>query len=345
MDPDAWRAARTYLDSHRHPLAQAAAHRYPGTPRIPGTTALTRPEWLPPAPIDLAETRLTWAGTPPPPPAETPAYADTLAVLAPPALLEDRPTYRLLHAPTPAHLTYGTATYFDGLNTGEAVAHELAEAVRQGRDPATARLPRRDRIGDPTDPGRRPMTTAISMLTLRRAPDGTAAFPLHRRDAKGVAHGGGLVHVVPVGVFQPSGPSPATVRADLDLWRCAVREYAEEFLGAPEHYPEPFAYGAWPPYRDLTAARTAGHLRTHLLGIAVDPLSLATDLLAVTVIDAAVHDRVFARTTRTTPEGTLTGHHPFTYGSVAALLASEPFQAAGAAVLTLALRHRRRLGV
>jgi len=355
---DDWRAARRYLDGHRHALGAAAVRRYPGLARIPGTTALTRTAWLPSAPIPLDDVRLAWDDAPEPPAvtgegpeaagvrAGYPTYAAALAALAPPRLLEDRYTYRLTGLPgLPGPLTYGPGSYFAGLNTGEAMAHELAAAVLAGRDPVTAALPLRDAVGDPTDPGRRPMTTAISVLTLRHDPrDGTAAFPLHRRDASGVAHAGGLDQVLPVGVFQPSGTTAATRRADLDLWRCAVREYAEELLGAPEDYPEPFDYDRWPPYRALTDARADGRLRAYLLGVATDPLTAATDLLAVTVIEAGTFDRVFPALTRSTLEGTLTGPVPFTPESVREIVTSTPIQPAGAAVLTLADRHRRRIG-
>lgn len=356
---DRWRAARRYLDGHRHQLGRAAAHRHPGLARIPGTIALTRTDWLPSAPIPLADVRLDWDDDPGPAAvtgagpeaadarAGYPTYAAALTALAPPRLLEDRFTYRLTGlSVTSGRLTYGPGSYFAGLDVGEALAHELAAAVLAGRDPLTARLPLRDAVGDPTDPARRPMTTAISVLTLRHdRRSGTATFPLHRRDASGVAHAGGLDQVLPVGVFQPSGPAPATRRADLDLWRCAVREYAEELLGAPEDYPEPFDYDRWPPYRALTDARASGRLRAYLLGVAVDPLTAATDLLAVTVIEAAAFDAVFPALARTTPEGTLTGLRLFTPESVRHLATSAPLQPAGAAVLTLAARHRGLLGV
>ena len=357
-----WRADRSYLDRHRYELAHAVAARYAGVPRVPGSVALTRAAWLPDAPIDLGDARLAWddapapaavTGTEPasaavraaePGDAPYPTYAGVLAALAPPRLLEDRFTYRLLAAPDITRLTYGPGTYLDGLNVGEAVAHETAAAVRAGRDPVTAPLPLRDAVGDPTDPRRRPMTTALTVLTLRHdRAAGTMSFPLHHREAAAVAHGGGLVQVAPVGVFQPSAKGPATRRGDLDLWRCAVREYAEELLGTPEDYPEPFDYDRWPPYRALTGARADGRLRAYLLGIAVDPLTLATDLLTVTVIDAGTHDRVFAGAVRANPEGTLTGHVPFTPASVRDLLATARLQPAAAAVLATADRHRRRL--
>lgn len=362
---EAWRADRGLLDRRRYELAHAVADRYPGVARVPGSVALTRAEWLPGAPVALDDVRLAWCDEPAPAavtgtgPASVAVraaapdgapyrtYAGALAALAPPRLLEDRFTYRLLAAPDAARLTYGPGTYLDGLNVGEAVAHETAAAARAGHDPVTTALPLRAAVGDPTDPHRRPMTTALTVLTLRHdRATGAMSFPLHHRDAAAVAHGGGLVQVAPVGVFQPTveaAEDAAARRAGLDLWRCTVREYAEELLGAPEEYPEPFDYDHWPPYRALTGARADGRLRPYLLGIAVDPLTLATDLLAVTVIDAAAHDRVFADTVRANPEGTLTGHVPFTPASVRDLLATARLQPAAAAVLTLAGRHRRRL--
>ena len=63
------------------------------------------------------------------------SYADALAALSRPRLLENRTCYRLLgrdgHAPaatgtTGGQLTFGVNRYFDLINVSEAVAHETA---------------------------------------------------------------------------------------------------------------------------------------------------------------------------------------------------------------------------
>ena len=55
----------------------------------------------------------------------------------PPALFQNRICYRLLDASLrgPAQLSMGPARYFDAMNLGHAVAHELAAAQDHGRRP------------------------------------------------------------------------------------------------------------------------------------------------------------------------------------------------------------------
>ena len=58
-------------------------------------------------------------------------------------------------------------------------------------------------MADPCALQRRSAITAVTTLTLRRAPDGTASFLLHWRDPARVNHAGGLYQVMPAGIFQP----------------------------------------------------------------------------------------------------------------------------------------------
>ena len=74
-----------------------------------------------------------------------------------------------------------------------------------------------------------------------------------------------------------------------------TREFSEELLGGSEEYPTRggrLDYGHWPFHRELAAARDAGTLRVSCLGLGVDPLTLATDILTVAVFEAAVFDRL-----------------------------------------------------
>jgi hypothetical protein len=93
----------------------------------------------------------------------------------------------------------------------------------------------------------------------------------------------------------------------------------------------------------------AGRLAVHCLGLGVDPLSFATDLLAVAVFDADLFDAEFAGLVARNAEGrVITGGGsagiPFTADTIARLTdGREPFQAAGAALLRLAWEHRRHL--
>ena len=370
---DRWRRVRRYLNGHRHELTQAADGLYPGLDRVRPTPLLCLAGWLPPEPVEPRRCqadmepggaapagrrdRATGAGCPPSGRGgrRFTDYADALAALDPPRLLENRICYRLTAVTGgdgTAAMTFGLSTYFAGVNVGEAVAHEFAAwHMSRATGPRLPDLPLRDLVGQPADLTGRAVNPAISMLTLRRNRDGTMTFLLHHRDSAQVVHGGGLYQVIPVGMFQPSSDTGTALLGDFDLWRCAVREYSEELLGTPETYGDgtgAFDYDAWPLYRALTKARDAGSLRSCLLGIGVDPLSLAADILAVTIIDADVFDDVFDGLVDSNTEGQVLGHDTqgfaFTRGNIERFATREPMQAAGAALLTLAWEHREQLG-
>jgi hypothetical protein len=331
-----WTQARAYLNAHRHDLGRIASGLYPDAPRVEGTALLARPEWIPDAPLPLESVRLAWEPDPPSPAVADPddglpggyrTYAQAMASLAPPRVFEDRLSYRLLEADlTIPRLAFGPSHYFAGLNVGEAVAHELA-ANANGRA-----LPLRRRIGDPCDLSRRAVLPAITTLTVTRS----GSYVLHWRDPEKVAHAGGLHQVMPVGVFQPL--TDTTERADLDMWRCMVREFSEELLGTDEHYEPGFDQEKWPFHQSLTQARREGKLSVHCLGLGVDPLTLALDVLTVAVFEDAAFDEFFHAMVDVNAEGRVM-RKPFD-GTV-----PEPMQPAGAATLRLAWRHRRNLGL
>jgi hypothetical protein len=279
-------------------------------------------------------------------------YSDAMGDLAAPALFEDRPTYRLTEAvlrPGASRLAFTRGRYFDGIDTGEAAAHEYA-ATRLGfRAPGLREL-----IGDPRDLGRRPANLAISTLTLRLdQAAGRASFLLHWRDPAKVGHAGGMYQVVPVGVFQPSRKAVSHEQRDFSLWRCMVREFAEELGGYPEDYgseagavasdSRPFASDSRPFARRLSDALDRGLIRVWCLGLGTDPLSFATDLLTAAVIDSDVFDDLFACGPRRNEEGTVLAAQEFAAHVIDRIVSSEPVQAAGAAVLRLAWTHRDAL--
>jgi len=379
-----WRAVRRALNENRQALTAAAAGLHGDVPRVAGTGLLCWPAWLPAEPLDLAGLPLSWAGQPPPtvdgalPAADHvlprqasgqpyPSYAAAIGALDRPALFENRACYRLLSARAPGAdpaeaaagegrpgLCFTSARYFDAVNLGHAVAHELAAAwLADPERPSLAALPLRTAVGDPCDLRRRSAITAVTTLTLRRAPGGAASFLLHWRDPARVNHAGGLYQVMPAGIFQPVTDAPAALRSDLSLWRCMAREFSEELLGGSEEYPATpdgvLDYAQWPFYRELTAARESGGLRVSYVGLGVDPLTLATDILTVAVFDAAVFDRLFAGLVPRNAEGRLVTEHgsaaiPFTAATIGRLTGGTgPVQAAGAALLRLAWQHRRAL--
>jgi hypothetical protein len=369
-----WLEVRRHLVAHRFGLAVTAVDDYPAARRVAGTPLLADPAWLPSVPLPLDAVNLHFDPTRPargltgdepafdevrPVAADGrryPTYAAAVAALARPATFVNRPTYRLddadLTADQPA-LRFGLGHYFDGLNIGEASAHEYAaHQLEHGRTPlrATAKAP--------WDLTRRSTNVAISTLTLRldRAA-GEASFLLHRRDPAKVGHAGGLYQVIPVGVFQPSDPAPWNETNDFDLWRNTIREYSEELLGAPESYASdraPIDYPAWPFAARLTRARERGEVRMLVLGLGTDPLTFATDILTVAVFDAPVFDELFTDLVTDNNEGrivtTLAGTGgqtgagiPFTEDTVDHVAHHQPMQAAGAALLTLAWHHHDTL--
>ncbi|MBO0817001.1 MAG: transcriptional regulator [Actinobacteria bacterium] len=371
------------LTAHRYELGRVAARLYPEVPRVASADLLCREEWVPSEPLRLDDLALHWddggpdrggdhgsqggAGTRRyaeasrgvrpvrPDGGRYASYTEAVAALDRPELFENRPCYRLLDArlTAPARLRLGETSYFDGIDLGHAVAHELAAAWERAGDAVRmADLPLRSPAGDPCALPRRRSLIAVTTLTLRRDAGGEASFVLHWRDPAKVNHGGGLYQVMPVGLFQPVTSAAVALRHDLDLWKSMAREYSEEFLGTSEDYQTSgglLDYDAWPFYRRLTGAMRAGRLTVHCLGLGVDPLSFATDLLAVAVFDAGLFDAEFAGLVTRNAEGrVITGGSPagipFTADTVARLTdGREPFQAAGAALLRLAWEHRTHL--
>jgi hypothetical protein len=373
LSQERWRLERRYLDQHRHELSHIAATQlHADHLQVEESGLLTSPEWLPPAPIPLADIRLSWWTDIPTPfvngtEAESAGvrpldddgnrfstYAAALGALAPPRLFEDRPCYRLVDVTVHArrvNLSFGTGTYFDVMNVCEAAAHELAAAFAgEGRTHALEDLPLRALVGDPCDLRHRPVIPAISALTIRRTSTG-ASFMLHRRDAAKVAHGGGLYQVMPVGVFQPSSAGEWNRLNDFNLWRSMAREYSEEFLGAPEMHGStaPIDYDDWAFYQALTEAVATGRVTAHWLGLGVDPLSLVCDMLVAVVIDDQWFDSVFDQIVSVNAEGEILASEPaepgivgvpFTAERITQLAHEAPMQPAGAALLMRAWEHR-----
>ena len=375
-----WLRARAYLNQHRHELGHAAAELYPRSLRVAGTKLLARPGWLPDAPVPLEQVTLSWTpgwpardvdGTEPESAAARPlrdgagrfgCYAAALGALNRPGIFEDRACYRLLEAsaaPGAAGLGFGEGRYFEVINVGEAVAHEFAAAVLASGDPARPPglddLPLRALVGDPADLGRRAVMTAVCTLVLRADRDAGASMILHWRDPARVASGGGLYQVAPVGIFQPSHDAEWNQANDFSLWRCIVRELAEELLGAGEDYHSdvaPIDYDRWPLQAGLAQARRAGRLRLFWLGLGADPLTLAADLLTVAVFDPDLFDATFSGLVPANDEGRIltTDGGPgsgrgwaFNMTNVERYAGAEPMQPAGAALLRIAWQHRDTL--
>jgi hypothetical protein len=81
-------------------------------------------------------------------------------------------------------------------------------------------------------------------------------------------------------------------------------------------------------------------VRAFCLGIGVDPLTLATDILTVVSIDSPLYDELFGHVANANIEGSIVPAVLFTAETVGRYASNEPTQAAGAALLRLAWRHR-----
>ena len=370
-----WLRGREYLRENRHELGVNAADGYPSAARVAGTPLLAAPGWIPARPVPLGDISVALSPEAFPPrhnavPHAVPenadgaryaSYSDAMRSLDAPAIFENRALYRLtgadLSGPRPG-LEFGRGRYFEAIDVGTAAAHEYAAehaAASPGRAAPDASLGRaapghataaapdaaaglRAAIGDPCDLAARPAMMAVATLTIRLdRGSGTATFPLHWRDPAKVGHAGGMYQVIPAGIFQPSGEAPWNWQNDFDLWRCMLREYAEELLGADEDHDSergPIDYAAWPFAARMSALRAAGRIQAWCLGLGVDPLTFATDLLTVAVFDAAGYDELFGDLVRSNAEGTVIASWPFEEQAVTELIRDHPVQAArrGAAI-------------
>lgn len=375
-----WIGERTLLKQNRSPLTRKALELYPESIRLGQTGALMPAEWILDAPIDLSDIGIELVH--PTDPLATGRQEETLRVrpqsftgkpyesyhrvmrdLDRPRLFENRICYRLQDARFERDrgaLSLGYMRYFDMIDVGEALAHELSIAalgencspVRMPPEMLWERLPFRKLVGDPFDLSAYPLLFSISTLTIRRS-RARSTFMLLRRGVEKVAIAGGMLSVIPTGVFQPASIMPAHDDADLDIWHNMMREYSEEFLGNPEHdgNGDPIDYENQEPFRSLSAAQREGRVKVHYLGTCVDALNFVGDALTVAVFDADTFDEIFRDMVDVNEEGTITKDDKtlenFVFGdaTIDQLLSSEAIAPSGAACLALARRHRDALSI
>jgi transcriptional regulator with XRE-family HTH domain len=369
-----WCHSRQALGAHRRALAVLAEQLYPDH-RLPGaeqTGVITQPSWIPDEPLPLGQIVLDHIDE-----EATPAvtgteratmkvrplasaeqrfrrYSHALRDLAQPTLLENRLCFRLLDVnwSQPAlQLSFGVMGFFDAIDTNEALAHETAldSLVRDRHGeiapvkPSWRRLPFRKAIGDPFDLTRRPLMGAIGTLTIRGGE--SPSVVLHHRDGARVAGGGSMLHLLPAGIFQPSSVMPDSVARDFSLWRNIQREYAEELLGYEEFdgTGRPIDYDT-EPFATMDAALADGRLRVYCLGITLDALTLAGDILTVVIIEPELYDDLFGGAVDINSEGAIpTRAVPFEEHTLTRLREANCLAPGAAAALQLAWQHRRRL--
>ncbi|NUT23821.1 MAG: helix-turn-helix transcriptional regulator [Hamadaea sp.] len=371
-----WRAIRRALNSNRVALAHSVAALYEAGTTLAGTGLLANPDLLPPDALPLEAVELEPDDRAARPevtgkedfadhvrPLIDPGrrfhrYSHAVRGLDHPRLFENRMLWRLLDISWNAqagYMAFGDTSYFEQVDVCEALAHEAAASLisADGRvSPATWKgLGIRRRLGDPFDLGSRALGTSTDTLTIRRDRYG-ATFVLHDRNAGNVAVAGGMLHVMPCGVFQPSSISQAALAADFSLWRNIMREYSEEFLGNPEHDGDghPIDYSA-PPFDMFEQGRSAGKIRPYCLGFGLDALTLYGEILTTVVFDADVYDTLFGNMVDANEEGTVvktgrvhpTSAIPFTEHTIRELIGSKRLAPAAAACLQLAWQHRHTL--
>ncbi|HEX3779756.1 MAG TPA: helix-turn-helix transcriptional regulator [Pseudonocardiaceae bacterium] len=370
---DEWRQVRAALGRHRRELAVLAEslyrdHRVAG---LKNTGVISTPAWIPTEPISLDEITLisdsvvaepTVTGEEPEsgsvrplasPDARYRRYHDAVRDLAAPRLFENRLCFRLLGVDwTQPRLQFGQMGFFDAIDTNEALAHEFAAHHLAIHGEGEVALPRasmrrlsfRKLIADPFDLSRRPLMGAIGTLTIRGGD--SPSVVLHQRDAASVAGGGGMVHLLPAGIFQPSSVIPAAIAADFSIWRNIQREYAEELLGHDEYdgSGKPIRYDELEPFAKMDRALRDGHIRVFCLGVTLDALTLAGDILTVAVIAPDTYDDLFANAVETNSEGSVPARaFPFEENTLTWLSESKRLSPGAAAALHLAWTHRKSL--
>jgi transcriptional regulator with XRE-family HTH domain len=370
-DQQQWRDMRQALNKSRFALADVAQRLYESPLRLGTTGLLTNPGWMPSRPVAIESVKLEQLGAVAPPAvsgqepqsrcvrplaslaARYPRYSNAIRDLDQPRLFENRLGYRLLDLSwdgETGRMDFGYTTYFEVMDTYEALAHEMAVAHLKAdggvSSPSFRRLPFRRLIGSPFDLTQRPVMPSIDTLTIRKSPTGSPSLVLHKRNAADVSIAGGLLHVMPAGMFQPSSIVPEAQRADFDLWRNMMREYSEEFLGHAEHDGggAPIAYDSVEPFQTLDTARREGLINIYCLGVAVDALTLAVEILTVAVFDADVYDEVFANIVDRNEEGSVAAKTvPFEEHTVRRLQdrAAYAIAPAAAGCLQLAWDHRK----
>ena len=363
-----WLRTRHCLNTQRPVLAQSAGQAYVPAVQVANTGLIAPLGWILDEPIDLAGVQISYEPDPSPPqlngsepesdhvrPLATLVrryhrYTQAIRDIDRPRLFENRPCWRLLDVisnPARVKMRFGPTTYFAGIDFHEAVAHEVAYVLMTEdgslarREPAMRDLRFRRFIGDPFNFSRRPVLLATGTLMMR-LDKGKASVVLHRRNARNVAVAGGMLQVIPSGIFQPSSMMPLALAEDFDLWRNVMREYSEELLGNPEHDGDgpPMSYSG-EPFASLEEARRDGRIRVFYLGLGLDALTLFAEVLTVAVIEAETFDQMASDFVEANDEGSVVDTLlPFDEMKIRELIDGRRIAPAGAGCLHLAWEHR-----
>jgi hypothetical protein len=310
---------RRYLKARRGALSEASIasqDKFQWDQHIP---LLTKPGWIPSRPLPLAEVSVRLrAAKPEEQDAIVKARLKTLAYWPrgndghrltrysqaivehdTETRMEDRSCYRLIdvrfdsQSNPSCELIFTQATYFDGIDTGESLAHEAALRMSK-KHKAPLSGPYRTWLADPFRLDARAALPGINTLTVCLS-RGEPSIYMHRRGFNaGVSMGG--FNVAPAGEFQPQIDDPTIWQSDLDILKNIIREYAEEFLGMDEAAGSggvTIDYQNDRPYSDFYEAFLADKMKVFYLGIGLDPVSWKPEILTACVFEQAAFDRIF----------------------------------------------------
>jgi hypothetical protein len=280
----------------------------------------------------------------------------------PPGIWFNAPSYRLLGVERRADggfaLRVGTTTYWDGYDSWAALQFEAAHQLRETAGASLAG-PYRRSLGTPFSLTNRNCAIGISVLTVCRTRKGPF-FYLQRRGAAQVATMGGMAGLIPAGEFQPSSAAYAAVRSDADVWRCIMREFAEEFLGRKDLTEQRAAladYERESPFRELQRARLNGWVRPSILDIGFDPVSWKAGIRLVCIFDEDAYLDIFRGMQPDSHEGPLelSSLHrvgddplegmPFDEETVGRYLKDPTITEAARLCIGLTWKHREKLGL
>lgn len=280
----------------------------------------------------------------------------------PPGIWFNAPSYRLLGIERRADggfdVRVGTTTYWDGYDSWAGLQFEAASRLRETGGASIAG-PYRESLGSPFSLAGRNCAIGISVLTVCRTRRGPLFYLQHRAAAQ-VATMGAMAGLVPAGEFQPSTAAYAARRSDADVWRCVMREFAEEFFGRPDLGEQRAAlvdYARESPFRELDQARRDGRVRPYLLDIGFDPVSWKAGLRLVCVFDEDTYLDIFRGMLAGGDEGRLEVSSlvrkgdepldgmPFDEETVRGYLKAPTITEAARLCLGLTWEHRAKLGL
>lgn len=210
---------------------------------------------------------------------------------------ENRDTFIMKSIQTHPKLTIfcGVSKYFTSLQTAYSLEWEILTAVsrieKTGK-PLSGKLSRlmplrsalRNLVTDPVINGDgRANSLAISVLTAYETGNGIRLM-LRRRGKRSIAVNRGQLHVLPAGMFQAPY---RRYRVEFSIRHNMLWEYYEEFFNKDDPQKrdqEPTWFYGEPEVSELIQMMSEGIADVYLTGVAVDLLSLRTEILLLMII-------------------------------------------------------------